>query len=237
MDEIIGNLHTYELKKIDKVVEEPKKEHNIILKVDSQSDDEEMEHDIGPNQYSPKKVSALAQTEGTIIETDSLNVITGSRQELENLGGKIPETVNLSPIAMASTSSPHALPTVGRSPPLFSSPHVPQYPTPQENSSLIAPISVLPPPIEGELDQFVVSPSASSSMETSPTSLSPERGSKGSPSPTSPVPDYLATLIADSLSRYTSQESIQRSLPPTCSIPAGSDFVSATSDHTLTTSS
>ncbi|MCD7457298.1 hypothetical protein HAX54_034797 [Datura stramonium] len=45
MDELIGNLQTYELKKIDKVAEEPKKELNLVLKAsqhDSESDDEEM---------------------------------------------------------------------------------------------------------------------------------------------------------------------------------------------------
>ncbi|MCE2055581.1 hypothetical protein HAX54_042914 [Datura stramonium] len=33
MDMLIGNLLTYELKKIDKIVEEPKKESNLDLKV------------------------------------------------------------------------------------------------------------------------------------------------------------------------------------------------------------
>ncbi|MCD7455207.1 hypothetical protein HAX54_027389 [Datura stramonium] len=45
MDELISNLQTYELKKIEKVVEEPKKERNVVLKDaqhDSESYDEEM---------------------------------------------------------------------------------------------------------------------------------------------------------------------------------------------------
>ncbi|MCE3050253.1 hypothetical protein HAX54_046753, partial [Datura stramonium] len=42
MDELIGNLKTYELKKIDKVAEEPKKEHSLNLKAESKADDEEM---------------------------------------------------------------------------------------------------------------------------------------------------------------------------------------------------
>ncbi|MCD9561135.1 hypothetical protein HAX54_020109, partial [Datura stramonium] len=42
MYELIGNLQIYELKKIDKVVEKPKKERSLGLKVDSKSDDEEI---------------------------------------------------------------------------------------------------------------------------------------------------------------------------------------------------
>ncbi|MCD7459477.1 hypothetical protein HAX54_040985 [Datura stramonium] len=45
IDELIGNIQTYELKKIDKVAETPKKECSLVLKAtqhDSVLDDEEM---------------------------------------------------------------------------------------------------------------------------------------------------------------------------------------------------
>ncbi|MCD7466420.1 hypothetical protein HAX54_003117 [Datura stramonium] len=42
MDKLIGNLQSYELKKSEKAVEEPKKERSLSLKPESESDDEEM---------------------------------------------------------------------------------------------------------------------------------------------------------------------------------------------------
>ncbi|MCE3051153.1 hypothetical protein HAX54_048996, partial [Datura stramonium] len=52
----------------------------------------EDEHEIGLCQYSTKKVSTPTPTEGKVMEIDSLNVPSGSGQELENSGGKNPET-------------------------------------------------------------------------------------------------------------------------------------------------
>ncbi|MCD9638618.1 hypothetical protein HAX54_022704 [Datura stramonium] len=113
MDELIGNLQTYELKKIDKVAEEPKNEGYMGLKTDqhdSESDDEEMimfiqrcgkkdmvvfigkialhksedEHESDLNQHS--KVISTTQTEGTIKETYFVNVPSGFGHELKNSG-------------------------------------------------------------------------------------------------------------------------------------------------------
>ncbi|MCE5166506.1 hypothetical protein HAX54_020944 [Datura stramonium] len=42
---------------------------------------------------SELQVSALVLNEGTLLEINSLNVPSEPRQELENLGGTIPETV------------------------------------------------------------------------------------------------------------------------------------------------
>ncbi|MCE5165679.1 hypothetical protein HAX54_011577, partial [Datura stramonium] len=53
----------------------------------------ENEHEIGLSQYSSKKVSSPAQTEGTIMETDSSNVPSGSGHELEISWGTNPEAV------------------------------------------------------------------------------------------------------------------------------------------------
>ncbi|MCD7450120.1 hypothetical protein HAX54_003538, partial [Datura stramonium] len=62
--------------------------------LDSESlEESENEHEIGIIQSSTEKVSAPALTEGTVMETDSLNVPSKSGQELENSGGTITETV------------------------------------------------------------------------------------------------------------------------------------------------
>ncbi|MCD7463472.1 hypothetical protein HAX54_050634 [Datura stramonium] len=78
-------------------------------------------------------------------------------------------------------------------------------------------------------------PFVGSSMETAPTSLSPERESDGRPSPTSSVLDNVATLIANIRNRCTSQkESIPRSSPQTSSSPTGLASISAANDPTPT---
>ncbi|MCD9646832.1 hypothetical protein HAX54_037028, partial [Datura stramonium] len=155
------HIKTYELKKIDMVAEEPKKECSLSLKAELEYDDEEIamfvqrivspfkkamnatwvetsnvelegddvendnlalmtrsdldsdndstkislsdlktqesedEHEIGLIQSSAEKVSAPALTEGTVMEVDSLNVPSESRQDLENSRGINPEKMDL----------------------------------------------------------------------------------------------------------------------------------------------
>ncbi|MCD9644936.1 hypothetical protein HAX54_033470 [Datura stramonium] len=77
----------------------------------------------------------------------------------------------------------------------------------------------------GELCQvwfFTVVASSGSSMETAPTSLSPEEGSDGSPSHSSPKAIELSSLLTDIRIHYTAREPDSPTLPKTISSPADS---------------
>ncbi|MCD7471660.1 hypothetical protein HAX54_012254 [Datura stramonium] len=54
---------------------------------------EDEQHEIRLVPSSAEQVNVLALNEGTLLETDSSNVSSKSRQELENSGGTIPEAV------------------------------------------------------------------------------------------------------------------------------------------------
>ncbi|MCE0481557.1 hypothetical protein HAX54_039380 [Datura stramonium] len=93
----------------------------------------------------------------------------------------------------------------------------------------ISPLSSLPPPNEGILRSLPMFPSVASlgsSMKTSPTSLSPEEGSDGSPSHSSPEAIELSSLLDDIRSHYTTQEPDSPSLPKTPSSPTDSASLS-----------
>ncbi|MCD9644784.1 hypothetical protein HAX54_033219 [Datura stramonium] len=60
---------------------------------DSSEENKDEQHEIGLVPSSVEQVSAPALNEGTLLETDSSNVPSEPRQELENSGGTIPETV------------------------------------------------------------------------------------------------------------------------------------------------
>ncbi|MCD9641632.1 hypothetical protein HAX54_027947 [Datura stramonium] len=70
MDELIGNLQTYELKKIDKVAEEPKKERNLILK--------DAQHDLESDDVRSKE---LEREDG---ENDNLDLMARSDTDSDN---------------------------------------------------------------------------------------------------------------------------------------------------------
>ncbi|MCD7472957.1 hypothetical protein HAX54_014395 [Datura stramonium] len=61
-------------------------------KIDLQENEDE-QHEIGLVPSSTKQVSTPSLNEGTLLETDSLNVPSESRQELKISRGTIPETV------------------------------------------------------------------------------------------------------------------------------------------------
>ncbi|MCD7462181.1 hypothetical protein HAX54_047944, partial [Datura stramonium] len=55
--------------------------------------EKEDELEINLVRSSTKQVNAPAPNEGTVLETDSVNVPSEPRQELKNLGGTIPKIV------------------------------------------------------------------------------------------------------------------------------------------------
>ncbi|MCE5165744.1 hypothetical protein HAX54_011989, partial [Datura stramonium] len=98
-----------------------------------------------------------------------------------------------------------------------SPPHIPDIP----------PLSSLPSPNEGLLRSLPMLPSVASpgsSMETAPTSLSPEEVSYGSPSLSSSVEIEFSSLLTDIRGRYDGQElhPPSHSLPKTPLSPAES---------------
>ncbi|MCD9560709.1 hypothetical protein HAX54_019455 [Datura stramonium] len=105
-----------------------------------------------------------------------------------------------------------------------------------ENSISLPSLATLPPPIEEPLG-LPVEPSSvaspSSSMETTPTSLSPEETSLTTSSATSTTPVDLATLISDIRGRYAPPDSALKSSSPETSALAGSASPSNLSDESL----
>ncbi|MCD7458792.1 hypothetical protein HAX54_039196 [Datura stramonium] len=102
-----------------------------------------------------------------------------------------------------------------------SPPHMPDIP----------PLASIPPPNEGILRSLPTSPSVASpgsSIETSPTSLSSEKGSNGSPSHSSPEAIELYFFLTDIRSHYTAQEPDSPSFPKTILSPSDSASLSPT---------
>ncbi|MCD7458790.1 hypothetical protein HAX54_039169 [Datura stramonium] len=148
------------------------------------------EHEIGIAESSTGKVSAPALTNGTVMETDSLNVPLETGQELKNSRETNPETmIQLGTYLRAArdkVSELYPTSTMSNPSPSSTSLHVPSAPPPS------SPDKTSPVP-----EEKPILGSPNSSIVTALMSPSPRSPSIDIPNSTSTLQIDLPSLIAD----------------------------------------
>ncbi|MCE2055751.1 hypothetical protein HAX54_043343 [Datura stramonium] len=181
----IRNLQTYEPKKIDKVVEEPKKERCLSLKVESKSDDEEMSMFVRTFEKFFRKENSEKRESCNKAFKKSMKATWGETS-YEESKGEDDEKDNLALMAKSDTDSDNNSIELCRKTRMN-----------MKSTSFNLQSNRTKGTHVTSREHGKSNPSPSLSIKTAASSLSPEEELTGIPSPTLLAPIDLATLIYD----------------------------------------